>query len=405
MIPPAQRSTTPPPGRVPSIWRIELTTRTLVMAALAVGACSILLRLGAVVLVLVFALFLVGTLGPIVEWLEKKKIRRGFAVAIVFVSLMVLVVGLFALTIPTLVQQVRSLVAGEPALRARVVSALSHSSLTAPLAGSLEKIDYGSLARSSGASALAYSVKSIAAIAYVVTSIFLALYIMIDRDRLRGGLYALVPRRHHIRLSRILLNLEIIVGGYIRGQVVTSALMAGFTFLLLTVCRVKAALALGVLAGVADVFPYIGVFLSIGPAVAAAASRGAVIVGVVLAAMLAYEELESRFLVPRIYGKVLKLPSSVVLFSLLVGGELLGIAGALLALPIAAAIIMFIQELHIDLPGEDVDKTEVVAEEARAERTYESRTAGMPAAEAAAVATEISEQQAEAGDVKRKGMT
>ena len=55
-------------------------------------------------------------------------------------------------------------------------------------------------------------------VAYAVSAIFLALYIMIDRDRLRGGLFAVVPRTHHMRLSRVLVNLETIVGGYIRGQ-------------------------------------------------------------------------------------------------------------------------------------------------------------------------------------------
>jgi predicted PurR-regulated permease PerM len=52
---------------------------------------------------------------------------------------------------------------------------------------------------------------------------------MVDRDRLHGGLYALVPRKHHMRLSHVLIKLELIVGGYIRGQLLTSGLMAAFT--------------------------------------------------------------------------------------------------------------------------------------------------------------------------------
>jgi predicted PurR-regulated permease PerM len=368
----------------------------MVVAALVIGASWVVLRLAPVALVLVVALFLVGTLNPIVEWLETKKVKRGVGIAMVFVAMLTVAVGILAVTIPALVEQLMSLVRQEPALRARLVEYLSHSRVTTALADAIRRLDYKSLAKGSVASALDYSVRSVELIAYLVTAVFLALYVMIDRDRLRGGLYAVVPRRHHIRLSRVLLNLEIIVGGYIRGQVLTSVLMAGFTFLLLTICGVKTALAIGVIAGVADVLPYIGVFLSVGPAVAAAIPRGPVIVAVVLVAMLGYEELESRFLVPRIYGNVLKLPSSVVLFSLLTGGELMGIPGALLALPVAAAVRMLIEELRIELPGEDIDNSTVRAGDARAERDYQRRADGVPAAEAAAIAAEISEARADA---------
>ena len=107
-----------------------------------------------------------------------------------------------------------------------------------------------------------------------MSSLFLGLYIMIDRDRLRGGLFAVVPRALHVRLSRILMNLETIVGGYIRGQMLTSVLMSVFTFLLLTACGVENALALAVFAGLADVLPYVGALLSVGPAFGGARRAG-----------------------------------------------------------------------------------------------------------------------------------
>ena len=156
----------------------------------------------------------------------------------------------------------------------------------------------------------------------------------------------------------MLINLETIVGGYIRGQVLTSVFMGIFVFGLLTVCRIPNAIALAVFAGLADVLPYVGVFLSVGPAVMAALPAGLATTLVVLVAMLAYEEFESRFLVPRIYGRALRLPSSVVLVALLAGGTLMGIVGALLALPVAAAVRMLIDELRVELPGEVQDDAE-----------------------------------------------
>jgi putative heme transporter len=386
---PAERSPSPPP------LRIEVTLKTMLMALAVAAAAWVALRVAPVFIVVVVALFLVGTLNPIVEWLEKFKVKRGLGIGIVFAAILLAALGILALTIPTVVKQFASLVEQEPALRGRLVEHLSQYRASRSFADSLRDVDYGALVKSVGGTALEYSTRSVEIIAYLASAVFLALYVMIDRDRLRGGLYALVPRKHHIRLSRVLLHLELIVGGYIRGQLLTSGLMAAFTFLLLTACGVNAALAIGVIAGVADVLPYIGVFLSVGPAVAAAATRGTLVVVIVLVAMLAYEEFESRFLVPRIYGNLLKLPSSIVLLALLAGGTLMGIPGALLALPVAAAVRMLIEELRIDLPGEDIDDSEARAEEERGAREYARRTAGVPAAEAAAIAVEISEKREE----------
>jgi predicted PurR-regulated permease PerM len=365
----------------------------MIVALLVVAGAWVFLRLAPVAMVLVVALFLVGTLSPAVAWLEAKGMSRGPSIALVFTWLIATLVGLLALSVPALAEQVTGLLKEEPALRDKLADALSHSRATAPLADSLRGFQYEALAKSWASTAFEYSARAAELVAYLVSAVFLALYIMIDRDRLRGGLYAMVPRSHHIRLSRVLLNLETIVGGYIRGQVFTSALMGGFTFLLLLVCRVESALAIAVLAGLADVLPYIGVLLSVGPAVAAALGRGPIAAATVLVAMLAYEELESRYLVPRIYGNALKLPSSVVLFALLAGGTLMGIPGALLALPVAAAIRMLVEELRVELPGEDVDDSTVRAGDARAEREYETRAEGMPAEDAAAIAIEIEQRR------------
>ncbi len=211
---------------------------------------------------------------------------------------------------------------------------------------------------------------------------------------MRGSLFALVPREYHVRLSRVLLNLETIVGGYVRGQLITSAMMAVFTFVVLTVARVPNALALSLFAGISDVLPYVGALLACGPATLAALSaHGPTTALVVLAVLAAYQEFESRVIIPRVYGKVLRLPAAMVLVALLVGAKLLGIVGALLSLPIAAAIRMLVEELRVTLPGEDVDVSSARKRDERAEHAFQERAAGAPAIEAAAIALEIAEER------------
>lgn len=351
----ATQRTQPKVALATSLVRFEPTPKGLALTVLAVALAWVLLKLAPVVLVVIVAMMLVGTLNPAVDWLATKRLSRGWGIGLVFSAMLLAIGAVLAITIPVLVRQVSELAKQEPELRGHVADFLARSRATASLAESLRHVQYGALAQSWGGVALGYSSRFAETVAYVVSAAFLGLYVMIDRDRLRGGLFALVPRAHHVRLSRVLLKLETIVGGYIRGQALTSLLMAIFTGTLLAVCGVKNALALAVIAGLADVLPYLGVFLSIGPAVLAASARGLTVVVIVLVVMLAYEELESRVLMPKIYGNALHLPSSVVLFALLTGSTLLGITGALLALPTAAAIRMLITELRVPLPGESVD--------------------------------------------------
>jgi predicted PurR-regulated permease PerM len=376
------------------VLRVEVSLATMLYVVLVVASLWVLSMLVPVVLVLIAAFFIVGTLSPIIEWLVTKHMHRHVAIAVVFTALAIVTMALLVLTLPEIANQARSLVSHEPEIRAKVVAFFAHSPVTAPLAESLRKMKYGAFFGTS-ADAFVLTARIIKFAAYSVGAMFLALYILIDRDRLRGALFAVVPRRQHMRLSRIMLNLETIVGGYIRGQLLTCAMIAGFIFILLVACGVPNALALAAFGGIADVLPYIGAMLTILPIVAAALSRGPVIVGVLLVALLAYEELESRVIVPIVYGRALRLPSSIVMFSLLAGATLMGVVGALLALPLASAILMIVNELRITLPGEPdvVPGGRLERKDAQVEALYESMTEGMPAQQAAAIAVVLSDDR------------
>lgn len=373
------------------IIRFDLSLRSLFVALAFIAGVWLLIHLVPVLLVLVTALMLVGALSPAVTWLEQRNVRRTFALGTVFGAVVALAIALAVVTVPTLIEQLKSLVEHEPVLREKAAAYLEQSHLTAPLADDLRNIHYTDLAKSFKTTLVSMGAGMVETIAYGIAAVFLAFYAMVDRDRLRGALFAVVPRAHHIRLSRILLNLVTIVGGYIRGQVLTCFLMAGFILILLLVCRVPNALAIAVFGGVMDLLPYIGIFLTMGPAVIAAAAKGPAVGGFVFLLLLAYEELESRVLVPVVYGRALRLPSSVVFFSLLVGTTLAGIVGALLALPLAAVVLMLIEELRVELPGEPVQPKDIALRnrDDQIEQEYERRAESMSAEKAAAIAVEI----------------
>ncbi|MFZ6874509.1 AI-2E family transporter [Undibacterium sp. Di27W] len=382
----------PSPPRVKKTIRIELAKSTMIAIVAVVLGFALISQLIPVIFVLITALMLVGTLNPAVAWLERHKIRRFTSIVIIFAVLMVVLVALAVFTVPPFIAQVVSLVQQEPELRGRLIKFLAAYPLTESLADGLKHIQYAALFKSYSSEAMAFSRGFFEIIAYGAGSFFLALYIMIDRDRLRGALFAVIPRAHHIKLARIMLNLETIVGGYVRGQVLTCAMMAVFLFVLLSACGVPNAIAIAAFGGIVDVLPFVGIFLTMLPAVLAALAIGGVAATVVFVLLLCYEEFESRVLIPIVYGRALRLPSSIVLFALIAGGTLYGIGGALLALPVAATLLMLIDELKVELPGESPQPKDLAVQQDDivGEAEYLRRTNGMPAEEAAGIALEIS---------------
>ncbi|MFS8137315.1 MAG: AI-2E family transporter [Thermomonas sp.] len=342
----------PSAGRV-RLMRVEISPRSMVIAVLIGAASWLLLRLVPALMVLLVALMITGTLSPAVRQLQARGVKRGFSIAIVFGGLLLLFIALAALTIPALIAQLSTLIEHEPLLRANLANFLDRYRLTEFLATALRDVHYEVLAKDGAANLLAASARLVEVIAYGAGAFFLAMYMMIDATRLRAGLFRATPRAHHIRLARVLHNLEMIVGGYIRGQMITCMLMGVFMFVLLSLCGVPNALALAAFGGMADVLPFVGIFLTMVPALLASLSLGLFITMIVLVLMLCYEEFESRVLVPIVYGRSLRLPSSVVLFSLIAGGSVAGIAGALLALPVAATIVMLIDEIRMEVPPDD----------------------------------------------------
>jgi predicted PurR-regulated permease PerM len=393
--PPSPVTSEPAHAAARSTVRVEITPFTMLFALFLAGVVWTLGKLIPVLLVLICSLMVVGTVNPLVQALERRGIGRGKGIAMVFLTLLLLVAAALLLTIPALISQVTDLVEHESVLREQLAAYLANYRFTEPLAEGLRNIHYTELLKESRAELFSASKNLIEIVAYGAAAFFLALYIMIDGDRLRGALFAVVPRSYHMQLSRILLNLQTIVGGYLRGQALTCLFMGLFIFILLTACGIPNALAFAAFGAIADVLPFLGIVLTMVPAVLAALAKGQTAAIIVFTMLLAYEEFESRILIPMVYGRALRLPSSVVFFALLVGGTLYGIMGALLALPMAATIFMIIEELRVSLPGEspDMESVEKLEKDAHAEAEYERRTEGLPAEQAAAIALSISDNR------------
>jgi len=366
--------------------RFEIAPRSIAWILATIAGVWLFLQLRAVVLLLVVALVFAGTFNPLVEWMERRGLKRVYALVLLSIALLLITSLLIFLTGPPFIEQLAQMVRDAPGHREQLVALLQHSDFTAPLARALQNAGLEQASARIEGDLMGYASRAVAALGWAVTTLFLTFYLLADGRRTQGALYAIVPRGYHMRLARILQNLEAIVGGYMRGQLITSAAIGVFTFLLLAILKVPNALSLALFAALVDVIPFIGGLLATAPAVLSALSRGLPVGMVVLVALFVYQEIETRILVPRVYGRVLRLSPTAVVLALLAGGILNGVIGALLALPIAAGLQMVVAELRVDLPGDDSDDRLAHARDAKAEAIYERMSAGATAPEAGQIA-------------------
>jgi predicted PurR-regulated permease PerM len=392
------------PAQATTVVRFEISPRSIAWILATIVGVWLFLQLRSVALLLVVALVFAGTFNPLVEWMERRGVKRGYALVLLFVALLLVTSLLIFLTVPSLIDQLAQIVRDAPRHREQLIAFLQQRDFTAPLARAVENAGLEQTFARLERYLVDSSPRAVTALGWAVTTLFLAFYLLADGKRTQGVLYAVVPRDYHMRLARILQNLETIVGGYMRGQLITSAAIGVFTFLLLTICGIPNALPLALFAALVDVIPLIGAFLAAAPAVLAGLSRGLTEGVLVLVAMLVYQEFENRVLIPRVYAHTLRVSPTTVLLALLAGGVLLGVIGALLALPIAAGLQMMLQELRVDLPGDDSADRSALARDAKTEATYERMSAGATAPEAGQIAKNLAHdiREADAADAAKQ---
>lgn len=172
----------------------------------------------------------------------------------------------------------------------------------------------------------------------------LTVYFLADMPRIRATLYRLVPRSRRPRV--ILLGDEILakVGAYVLGNVVTSIIAGAATFVWCVIFDVPYPLLLGAFVAILDLIPYGSTVAGI--VVAAVALTVSIPVSIATVAFyIVFRWFEDYLLVPKVIGRTVKVPGGVTVVAVLIGAALLGIVGALVAIPVAAALQLLAQEL------------------------------------------------------------
>lgn len=292
------------------------------------------------------AFFLALGLEPAVSWLVGKRVPRWAAVTAVLFAVIAVVAGSLAAAIPPLVQQAREFADQAPHYIQHIGD---HSSWIGRLNDRFHlQQRITETVNGSGGPVVGQALKAGEAVFGAVTDVVvvavLTVYFLADLPRIRATLYRFVP--HSRRPRAILIGDQVFakVGAYVFGNVVISAIAGVATFVWLVIFDVPYPLLLGIFVALLDLIP----FGSSVAGVIVAAVALTVSVPVAIATLVFYTLFrfaEDYLLVPKIIGRAVNVPAVATLLAVLIGGALLGIVGALVAIPIAAAIQLAAREL------------------------------------------------------------
>jgi predicted PurR-regulated permease PerM len=314
---------------------------------------------GALLLIYISALVAVG-LSPVVTRLERRRIRgnkplpRWVAILEVYLLLVVVIVILAVLVVPPLIEQARAFWMAIPDLLDRAQTWLVERGILR------QKLSIGEAVQqatgSGGSDAVSAVVGAISGFVGGVfgflTILILAFYLLLDSRKLFRSFIALFPKGERDRVEDASRRISSKVSAWLAGQLFLAAVIGSTAAVGLGLLGVPYFYVLAMIAALGEMIPVVGPILAAIPAVAVALTVSpatALFVGIFF---LVQQQIENHVLVPKIMERQVGVSAGMVIMALLIGGSLLGIVGAILAVPTAAVLQVVFQEL---MPAADDD--------------------------------------------------
>jgi predicted PurR-regulated permease PerM len=339
--------TTPPDRIGPGVlfrWGVFFS---LGAAAAIIGLYAIY-SVRAILIRVLVAVFIAVSLDPAVRWLTGRGVRRGWAVTLIFLLFLAALVGFLLSVIPPLVTQFQALLDDLPGY----VTSLQRRSAQFrdlndrfDLSSRLEGV-VGGLPAQLGSGVLGVTGRVFGALFSTLTVLVFTIYFMADLPRLRHGLVYLFPAERRARAGRVVDLVVDKVGGYMIGNIIISIIAGLASYAAFRVLGVPFALPLAFVVGVFDMIPQIGATLGaiVGVVVALFSTELWPTTVLVAAFFVAYQQLENYLIAPRVLRTTVELGAAAVLLAGLIGATVLGLVGALMAIPIAAAFNVLLNE-------------------------------------------------------------
>jgi len=305
------------------------------------------------VLILI-ALFLATGLNPAVEALRKRKMSRSTAVTVIFSSVILFVIFFALVVVPPVISQGTNLIENAPQLlqdlmKNETINQLNTQfGLIDTLQEKLKTITSdGTLLISTFGGVIGVGKSVLSGFFTALTILVLTLYFITSLPQAVNLGLSLVPASRRDRVGVLTNAIIARVGAFVGSQILIAAMAAVFVVILATVLGMPSPFAIGMIVLVAALIPLIGHFLGGGIVTLIALTQSVAIGAIAFVAYIVYVQIENYVVTPRIMKRTLAVPGAVTIISALIGSSLLGLVGGLLAVPVAASIILILDEVVI----------------------------------------------------------
>ena len=305
------------------------------------------------VLILI-ALFLATGLNPAVEALRKRNMSRSTAVTVIFSSVILFVIFFALVVVPPVISQGTNLIENAPQLlqdlmKNETINQLNTQfGLIDTLQEKLKTITSdGTLLISTFGGVIGVGKSVLSGFFTALTILVLTLYFITSLPQAVNLGLSLVPASRRDRVGVLTNAIIARVGAFVGSQILIAAMAAVFVVILATVLGMPSPFAIGMIVLVAALIPLIGHFIGATIVTLIALTQSVVIGVIAFVAYIVYVQIENYVVTPRIMKRALNVPGAVTIVAALIGSSLLGLVGGLLAVPVAASIILILDEVVI----------------------------------------------------------
>lgn len=334
--------------------RVSISPQAIIVILLGALGVWAIVQLKDIIILFLIVLAVVVAFSPIIKsW--QKYMPRWVAILALYLALILGIAAIFSLLVPPILNQLNDflgyiqtrsdLASGNESI-AQLQNSLSlvaegHSTqvltqLFTQFKGSLSAVYSGALGVFGG-------------IVAILTVFIASFYLLVEEKSFYKFIRNMLPKTHVKKANEVIEGITLKMGSWLRGQLLLMLIIGVLVAVSMAILGVPYALLLGVWAGITEFFPVIGPILGGLPGVILAFTSLGLVKGIIaLVIYIVIQQLENTILVPRIMGKALGLSPVVIIFSLLIGGQLLGFVGLIVAIPVAAALSVFYSVLKDD---------------------------------------------------------
>ncbi|EAD5369834.1 AI-2E family transporter, partial [Listeria monocytogenes] len=297
---------------------------------------------------------------PIIDWLEKHKWKRGWAIALLYLVIIGLLILLFSFVIPAVKDQIVSLFKSFPGYWDQITQKFdefSRSSLFDQIKDKLNTnmSDIMKTLSTKGTSVINSAISSIGSIVGTVTEVVLAIvttplvlfYLLKDGKKLPDFLLKMLPVNGRAHTRQVLGEANHQISSYIRGQIIVSLCIGILLFIGYLIIGLPYALTLAIIAACTSIVPYLGPAIAITPAIIIAIVTSPWLLIKLIIVWCVVQLLEGKFISPQVMGKTLKVHPITILFVILVAGNLFGVLGVIFAVPGYAVLKVIVTHVFI----------------------------------------------------------